>query len=174
MGARGPKPKPLETKRRTGGRLTKADGTQTTKLPEDLVPAGGAPTMPVGHSRRWQGLWRGIVPLLRDAGILAQLDAITLEMLVDCLDEYHAAGEQLRRATYANKLYYSIGTNGALSPHPAMKQRADRRAEFMRWSDRYGLDPAARTGLLGLGVRGRGEDPEDKPQAPVQLHEVGG
>lgn len=174
MSKPGPRPEPLELKRRKGSVLRKGDGTRTSKLPEPHTAGPrSTPRMPRGRPKEWNERWRRVTPILKRAGVLDALDGVTLEMLVDCLYEYHLAGQRLNSAVRSGSDFYEVGTNGATAQHPAWKVRADRRAEFMRWSDRYGLDPSARASLVAVGAtRNPAKDPEDVPAAPTKLQAV--
>lgn len=167
MARRGPKPQPVEQKRRTVGARQRTKAGQTRKI-QDPIIVGGRPdgmAMPVDLTVGEGDVWCQIVPLLERSGLLDVVDVVSLRQLCVVVDGL----EQARVRLIADG-WYVESPNGYRIAHPAVGVLRQFLAEFRQWSDRFGLDPAARAGLVGAGVKPH--DVPDEDEAPARLRAV--
>lgn len=180
MGRAGPKPKPAELARADGtyradrhgevvvlgGRLELVD----LECPESLVAldrtlaAGllvhhgpGGEVLDVARPAPSAALaWDDVAGPLAGADLVQRNDLPALEMMATALHAFRWAEWELElhvRAT--GRMTYSVGTNGALAPHPSLAIRDRAAKEFQSWAARFGATPSDRV-ALGIGaVKGR-------------------
>jgi P27 family predicted phage terminase small subunit len=139
---RGPKPKPVEQKRKEGN-------PGKRPLPEPLL-VGGRPQKheleePPDHlPAEAQEFWRESVTRLIEVGIVDRVDVPVLEQL--CTQ--YARIRQAQRVL-AEDGHFVRGSVGQLREHPAMKIERDATQLFLKIAEHYALTPIART-RLGL------------------------
>jgi P27 family predicted phage terminase small subunit len=141
---RGRKPKPVEQRRREGGR-----DVSHRPEPEMLLIAGRPQPaqldeppdeLPVDAKR----FWRDTVAKLVDAGMVDLVDEVALSMLATQYARWCQAGRVV-----AEFGHFATSSVGQLKEHPALKIERDAHAMFLRTAEQFGLTPVARA-RLGL------------------------
>lgn len=169
MARRGPRPKPIEQKRREAGSRVSLPGVKTRQIPDPIVH-GGRPVGLVAPRDLEPGeadVWRMVVPHLEAGGLLDVVDEVALRNLCLCVDAIRQA-----RAQLVDEGWYVKSPNGYKIAHPAVGIVRQFLAEFRQWSDRFGLDPSSRAALVGAGVKTPTRDVDDEDQVPAKLRAV--
>lgn len=127
---KGRPPKPIEQREREGN-LGKRPLPAPVKIDGELVK----PELPGFASQ----LWDDVVPTLQAAGVVAGVDAPTLESM--CL-----AWERLQQARVILDAQgvTALGSMGQLVEHPMIGTERAARAEFLRHAEQFGMTAAAR------------------------------
>lgn len=100
------------------------------------------PACPKHLSKKAKAVWRKVAPLLEDAGIIAKLDGIALEMLCEAYAKWQTANESLDREGLVQ-----VGPNGGFfqNPNLAIANRAmDQVKSFLA---EFGMTPSERSRL---------------------------
>jgi P27 family predicted phage terminase small subunit len=145
MGARGPKPKPAEVR--------KKEGTYKPSEHGEVVVIGGRPDSlpaPAHLTEHEVALWDEVVPPLLKVGLLDAVDAFAIEALVLSVSRWREAEELLK----AEGMFVS-SPNGYRIAHPAIAVAQKAQAEYRSWCARFGLTPSDRIGLGMAAVRSR-------------------
>lgn len=145
MGARGPKPKPAEVRKR--------EGTYRKSEHGEVVVLGGKPTAldaPAHVTERVRQAWGEIVPHLLAVGLLDRADVPALEALCSAVAQYREANEVI-----AAEGMFVESPNGYRIAHPAVAVANKAAAEYRAWCARFGLTPSDRIGLGIAAVRSR-------------------
>jgi P27 family predicted phage terminase small subunit len=166
MGARGPKPKPAEVRKR--------EGTYRQSEHGPVVVLGGKPSAfdaPAHMSDRARAAWDELVPLLVPVGLLDRADAPALEAMCCAVAQWREANDVLQ----AEGLFVA-SPNGYRVAHPAIAVANKAAAEYRSWCARFGLTPSDRIGLGIAAVRSRSlsEDLADRigPSPRVKVHKA--
>ena len=170
MAKRGPQPKPLEQKRREGGRV-RMKGLNTRQIPDPLAVGGRVETFdpPADLEPDEAAAWAELMPHLERSGLLDRVDEVALRHLVLAIAAIRGA-----RAMLIAEGWYVESPNHYKIAHPAVGVLRQFLAEFRQWSNLFGLDPSSRAALVGLGVKAPVEDEDDAPMAPTKLQAVSG
>lgn len=163
MGLRGPKPEPFESAMERG--VYRAD-----RHGEPVVLGGRVDVDELGCPSRLlrmaDGLpveapspvdsWTDVALPLVGAQLVQSNDLPALEMMAVALFTYRLADWELaKHLAECGSLTYTVGTNGAMAPHPAFAIREKSASEFRAWAARFGATPSDRV-ALGLGkIKGR-------------------
>lgn len=144
-------------------------GANTRRIPDPLEVGGRVVTIaaPADLERGEAEVWRELVPHLERSRLLDSVDEVALRNLCLVVD----AIRQARAALIADGWYVS-SPNGYRIANPAVGVLRQFLAEFRQWSDRFGLDPAARAALVGAGVKSPVEDDDDVEAVPQHLRAV--
>lgn len=100
-------------------------------------------------------MWKSIVPLLEQAGLLRSCDGFALEALCLTVARLHQARRELQTHLRKSRSLYVRGSTHNLVEHPALATERACLKELARWCDRFGLDPASRVRLGAAGELGR-------------------
>lgn len=145
MGARGPKPKPAEVRKR--------EGTYRKSSHGEVVVLAGKPAglaAPEHLPERVREAWDQIVPPLVDVGLLDRADAPAVEAMCYAVAQFREANE----VVVAEGMFVS-SPNGYKIAHPAVAVANKAAAEYRSWCARFGLTPSDRIGLGMAAVRSR-------------------
>lgn len=145
MGARGPKPKPAE--------LRKREGTYKPSDHGEVVVLGGKPTTlpaPSNLTENEATVWDEIVPPLLEVGLLDRVDVPALEAIATSVARWREAELVLREEGL-----FVASPNGYRIAHPAIAVSQKAQAEYRSWCARFGLTPSDRIGLGIAAVRSR-------------------
>lgn len=141
---RGAKPKPIEQKIREGNLGKRA-------LPEPVKLRERGPRKPANLPEAASEMWDEIVPILKEAQVLNQIDRAALEALVV---QWHR-GVQARQVLATEGLF-SLGSTGQIVPHPALDVERNAHTLFIRIAEQFGITPVARARIAAAvqGVAG--------------------
>lgn len=131
-------------------------GHRPPNLKEPKV-ARSRPSAPVHMSDRARETWGYVSGLLDRMGVLAEVDAVALEMLCEAYADYLAATAELE--TFGSHYYSTMTQQGDRMhrAHPAVAQKNDADRRIRAWLAEFGMTPSARA-----RVRADGEaDQED-------------
>lgn len=106
------------------------------------TPKPAIPRLPRGFHREARKIYNELVPVLAEAGLVTEADAIALQDM--CL-----AIARLREAEAAideHGLLVDDG-KGGLRRNPAIITAKEYRSALLQWARRFGLDPYSRDGL---------------------------
>jgi P27 family predicted phage terminase small subunit len=145
MGARGPKPKPAEVRKR--------EGTYKPSEHGEVVVIGGRPDdlpAPARLTEHEAAVWSEVVPPLLAVGLLDRVDTFALEALVLCVARWREAEDLLKVEGM-----FVESPNGYRIAHPAVAVAQKAQAEYRSWCARFGLTPSDRIGLGMAAVRSR-------------------
>jgi len=154
MGARGPKPKPAEIRKR--------EGTYRKSDHGEVVVIGGKPATLEPSSNltpRERAAWDEIVPAMTSSGLIDRVDVPALEAIAISVARWREAEEVLREEGL-----FVASPNGYRVAHPAIAVSQKAAAEYRSWAARFGLTPSDRIGLGLAAVRSRtlSEDLSDR------------
>ena len=154
MGARGPKPKPAEIRKR--------EGTYRKSSHGEVVVIGGKPATLEPSSTltpREREAWDEIVPAMTSSGLIDRVDIPALEAIAISIARWREAEEILR-----DEGLFVASPNGYRVAHPAIAVSQKAAAEYRTWAARFGLTPSDRIGLGLAAVRSRtlSEDLSDR------------
>src|SRR5262249_49618430 len=146
--------------RHTGGRLMprpkkpaevhRRQGTyQPSRHAGPALPVS-IPEMPADLPPAAQAAWKNITQMLFSAGLVAELDQLSLRMLVESVWLYHEAHDDI----VAKGLVIQT-TNGNWVQNPSVGIRNKAWLQIVTLCKQFGMTPTARTGL------GPGAVPED-------------
>ena len=163
MGARGPKPKPAEVRKR--------EGTYSKAKHGEVVVLAGKPSgldAPEHVTDRVRSVWSEIVPPLVEVGLLDRADAPAIEAMCVSVAQFREANEIL-----ASEGMFVASPNGYRIAHPAVAVATKAAAEYRSWCSRFGLTPSDRIGLGMAAVRSRSlkEDLAEKIGPSPRLRE---
>jgi P27 family predicted phage terminase small subunit len=150
---RGPKPKPVERKRREGN-------PGKRKLPAPVLIAGRTtPEAPETLSEGAREVWDALVPRMAEVGMVDGVDTFALEALCRSAAYMQEAARQIDAEGIVIE-----GRNGRRYSHPASRTFWTAQAELRKWSERFGLDPSSRTrlGMQELARRSVATELEDR------------
>lgn len=122
-----------------------------------------APSKPAGQPAEVSRLWDEIVPVLDDAGLLAEVDGLTLDLALRHYAAAVKASNMLQRAAVA----VHDGAHDRLAKHPASQVFRDHSTAFLEFAKQLGLTFAARARTPGSA------EPSDKPANPFANPENG-
>lgn len=131
------------TGRRKPAHLKALEGNAGRRQPKNTPkPKPAIPPLPRGFHKEARKIYNELVPVLAEAGLVTEADAIALQDM--CL-----AIARLREAEAA------IDTHGMLVPdgkgglkrNPASVTAKEYRSALLQWARRFGLDPYSRDGL---------------------------
>lgn len=145
MGARGPKPKPAEVRKR--------EGTYSKTAHGEVVVLGGKPATldaPDHVTDRVRDVWAEIVPPLLAVGLLDRADVPAIEAMASAVAQFREANEVVAREGM-----FVASPNGYRIAHPAVAVANKAAAEYRSWCARFGLTPSDRIGLGLAAVRSR-------------------
>lgn len=123
---------------------------------EAAFPPGAALRCPKGLGRHGKALWRRLVPILLDAGLLTVADRWTLEAACQCWEEVRVATLALAEVRRAE------GRAGQADPRDLVQQQRSALVQWRAYSALFGLDPSAR---VRVKAPGKGDEPEDELEA---------
>jgi len=145
VGARGPKPKPAEIRKR--------EGTYRKSEHGEVVVIGGKPATLEPTSTltdREREAWDEIVPPMLAVGLVDRVDVPALEAIAISVARWREAEEVLREEGL-----FVASPNGYRVAHPAIAVSQKAAAEYRSWATRFGLTPSDRVGLGIAVVRSR-------------------
>jgi P27 family predicted phage terminase small subunit len=111
--------------------------------------------MPASLPEPAKAIWRQLVPPLAEANMLRDVDVAALEALCVQVARMRQARKALAAHEKRTGSIYTTGSTGQLVEHPALATERNAAAQIMRWTERFGLDPMARTRLGNLGQEGK-------------------
>lgn len=133
MGQRGPA--------KTPAKIHKDRGTFRPDRHSGATLAASLPAAPRDLSDECRGWWKEIGTQLKGAGLITELDALALRLLVESIELY-------RQAIRESDGQLTIETDkGNLVQHPAIGIRNKAWGQIMKLCREFGLTPSARTGL---------------------------
>lgn len=139
MGRRGPPPKPTALKLLGGNPGKRAINKAEPK------PNRGLPTTPSFLDTIGKEIWAEVSTRLDEMQVLTVADGVALALLCDAYAEWLLARADVKKN---GMTYKSKTTNGTIRrPNPTVAIRADAWRRVERMVDRFGLTPAARSGL---------------------------
>jgi P27 family predicted phage terminase small subunit len=138
-------PKPIEQRVKEGKRGHRP-------LPEAVRIGGTVPKPPRGSSSETRKVWREIVKTV--APFLDSSDAVLVESLVRALMDARIAELDVdeRGLLVEVRRYGGDAEIVRLEKNPSVDIARDARREIRQLCDRFGIGPAARARLAGLGV----------------------
>ncbi len=145
MGARGPKPKPAEVRKR--------EGTYKPSEHGEVVVIGGRPDelpAPAHLTANEARVWAEVVPSMMEVGMLDRVDGPALEALVISVARWREAEDVLK-----DEGLFVASPNGYRIAHPAIAVSQKAQTEYRAWCARFGLTPSDRIGLGIAAVRSR-------------------
>ena len=128
-------------KKARGSRNVKSQKKPGVTLPE------GEPMRPDNLSKEEEYYWNFYITLFRDQGILTQMDGRTLKIFCFRLVRCDFLEDKVKKLMKKDELFYSIGHNGAITPHPCLKQLNEIEKEIAASCRILGLDPLNRSGI---------------------------
>jgi P27 family predicted phage terminase small subunit len=138
---RGPKPKPIEQRRREGN-------PSNRKLPTEVALRETGIAKPADLPAAASKLWDDVVPVLEEARVLNRIDTAALTAL--CV-QWHRA-EQARQVLAAEGLF-ALGSTGQVTEHPALAVERQAHMMFIRFAEQFGITPVARA-RIAAAVQG--------------------
>lgn len=132
MAGRGPAPEPTALKIIKGIR----DRRQNKSEPK---PKRGRPQCPRWLGGRARTVWRQVVAILSDMGVLTKADGIALARYCDALVRWRDAADEVDQAG----ITYEAGD--LVKPNPALRAYLDLNSMLTRLEQEFGLTPSART-----------------------------
>jgi phage terminase small subunit len=105
--------------------------------------------------------------VLEQGGLLDVVDEISLRMVCSIVDLWWRSHDEL-----AENPTFQVAQSGWKQTSAAFGAMLSADKAFRQWSDRFGLDPAARAALIGAGVKSPGVDDDDVEAVPQQLRAV--
>lgn len=143
VGRRGPKPEPTESKR--------ARGNPGKRQLEEPINVGGRgmPKMPtsIHGNKPAQALWRGVGPMLVEAGILDKADGPAFAAWCSVQAEADKLGKRV--AKLGNDVVIESNGGKTTQMHPLHAAWRAQVALAANLGSRFGLDPSSRTSLTG-------------------------
>jgi P27 family predicted phage terminase small subunit len=137
---RGPKPRPVEVKKREGN-------PGKRKLPEPVIVSGRP--LPAELDEPPEHLpieakefWREYISRLVEVGIVDLVDVPALEMLATM----YARARQASRVV-AKEGHYTRGSTGQIVEHPALKIERESMSQFWKMAEHFAFTPVARVRL---------------------------
>jgi P27 family predicted phage terminase small subunit len=117
------------------------------------------PQCPAGMTPAARKHWRRLVKILDRAGIISEVDGLSLRLLAESYDTYLTANEKLAAHGLIAKT-----TNGTVIQSPFLSIRNRAWEQFVKLGGSFGLNPAARNGM-NLDSRSRGLGAHDSAKA---------
>lgn len=115
-------------------------GRRDPKNPPQPKPA--IPKLPRGFHKEAAKIYRTLVPVLAEAGLVTEADAVALQDMCLCI----ARLQEAERAVDEHGLTVPDG-RGGVKRNPATLLAKEYRAALLQWARRFGLDPYSRDGL---------------------------
>jgi P27 family predicted phage terminase small subunit len=125
------------------------------------MPEKGIPHVPKHFGKRGRYWHERIAKELAQVGVLTQLDAKALELLVEAYDEYRTHCETLENEGYTYRT-----DQGLIKAHPAAGMKADAWKRIHTMLSAFGMSPASRT-----KVNMAGEDKDDPLAELLQMRD---
>jgi P27 family predicted phage terminase small subunit len=146
----GRKPKPAALKSLAGnpGKRALNQEEPRAQIVRPRAPYGRLP-------KAGQRLWRSLVPVLADLGVLTETDVPALEML--CL--HYATAVEAAHLIREEGLT-TCGSKGTLTTHPAVRILRDASSAFRLYAEQFGLTPSARSRIQAVTP----EEPDELEQ----------
>lgn len=110
------------------------------------------PAMPRGLSKEGKSVWRSLTRKLEAAGLVANVDELSLRLLVDSVCLYDQAAREID-----GKLTVTTD-KGNVIQNPAVGVRNRAWAQIVKLGQLFGMSPSARTGLDCGGDEGEHDD----------------
>jgi P27 family predicted phage terminase small subunit len=153
---RGPPPKPTAIKAAEGN-----PGKRRLNRSE-LLEDPQAPVCPSWLDSRGRRIWRTLVPLLMNSGVLRELDQIQLANLCDATSILISAKEAMDKLPAEARLIVKT-PNGSFQTNPLLSIINTQRQIISRLAAEFGLSPAARARLTVEDMpQPQGESPLEK------------
>lgn len=151
---KGRKPKPTHLKLVTGN-----PGRRNLNAKEPK-PKRSRPSPPAHLSDKALESWGYVSGLLDRMGVLAECDAMALEMLCEAYGDYLAARAELK--AFGSDTYATETATGdrMYRTHPSVAQRNDADRRIRAWLAEFGMTPSARS-----RVKADGQEDQDDPAA---------
>ncbi len=149
---RGRKPKPTHLKLVTGNPGKKALNKAEPKV------ARSRPSAPAHMSDRARETWGYVSALLDRMGVLAEVDAMALEMLCEAYADFLSAAGELEGL--GSDFYETTNQSGSTMyrAHPALAKKQDADRRIRGWLAEFGMTPSARSRVKADG-EASSEDP---------------
>jgi len=156
MGRRGPPPKPTHLKLLAGNPGKRRINTREPQPPKD------APRCPAWITDEAKRVWRRLVPLLKDMGILTTVDADALAGYCQTYARWRAAEEFLAKHGEVYPIRDDAGRVKCMQQFPQVAIARNLLLVLRAYQQEFGLTPAARTRIqVNLG--------EEKPDAAKSI-----
>lgn len=151
---RGRKPTPTHLK------LVKGNPGKRPANPKEPKPARSRPSAPAHMSDKARETWGYVSGLLDRMGVLADVDAVALEMLCEAYADHLAARQALK--DFGSDYYTTLTPAGEQMhrAHPAVAQKNDADRRIRGWLSEFGMTPSARS-----RVDADGKEAENDPAA---------
>lgn len=138
---------------------TEVDRAATSTVPGEVnkaeILASMKPALALSDYEK--DIYTAVAEYLSEAGMLNQVDSITLTMLARNLFMYKMANENLKDF----EDYLQVHTNGAISPSAAANLSKQAEDQILKLSTKLGLSPADRAKILGsLPKPDKGDEPD--------------
>lgn len=93
-----------------------------------------------------QELWREVLPVLAEVGLLTTLDVVALAQLCESYADWVAADHELEVNNGGSSWYRTVDAQGNTihRTHPAYEARKAADGQLMSWLREFGMTPAAR------------------------------
>lgn len=142
---KGRKPRPTHLKIVTGN-----PGKRPLNPAEPKV-SRSRPSAPAHMSDKARETWGYVSGLLDRMGVLAEVDAVALEMLCEAYADYLAARDELE--AFGSNYYTTLTQQGDCMhrAHPAVAQKNDADRRIRAWLCEFGLTPSARARVKADG-----------------------
>lgn len=108
------------------------------------------PKCPVGMSPGARKHWRRLARLLNQAGIISQIDGLSLRLLAESVDLYLTATAKITANTLVVK---TVNGNAVQNPYLPIRNRAWE--QIVKLAGNFGLTPADRNGMSFSLANGR-------------------
>lgn len=105
-------------------------------------PKPAIPRLPRGFHPEARKHYRALVPILAEAGLVTEADAVALRDMCLCI----ARLEEAEAAIDEHGLTVPDG-RGGVKRNPATMLAKEYRSALLQWARRFGLDPYSREGL---------------------------
>lgn len=129
--------------RRTPSHLRALTGNPgKRRSPNTPKPKSAIPKLPRGFHKEAGKIYKELVPVLAEAGLVTEADAVALRDMCLCI----ARLQEAEQAIDEHGLTVPDG-KGGVKRNPATLLAKEYRAALLQWARRFGLDPYSRDGL---------------------------